>query len=70
MEGTMNIDLSQKSTKTGLILLASAVAGLVTGNQDLVDMTVTESGAQVGGTIPIVVTMLIGLWDTFRKEKK
>ncbi|MGF1887438.1 hypothetical protein L4D13_15025 [Photobacterium profundum] len=66
----MNINLSQKSTKTGLILLASAVAGLVTGNQELVDMTVTESGAQVGGIIPVVAAMLIGLWDTFRKEKE
>ncbi|EAS40732.1 hypothetical protein P3TCK_08598 [Photobacterium profundum 3TCK] len=33
MEDTMNIGLSKKSTKTGLILLASAIAGLVTGNQ-------------------------------------
>lgn len=64
----MNIDLSQKSTKTGLILLVSAIAGLVTGNHELVDMTVTESGAQVGGTIPVIAAMLIGLWDTFRHE--
>jgi uncharacterized membrane protein YeaQ/YmgE (transglycosylase-associated protein family) len=70
MEATMKFDLSQKSTKTGLILLGAGVIGAVTGNTDLATVTVNDGGAQVGGMIPAIVGMLIGLWDTFREEKK
>ncbi|KHT64485.1 hypothetical protein RJ45_06140 [Photobacterium gaetbulicola] len=63
------IDFKQSSTKTGLILLGSAAAGLLTGNSELVTVTIGESGAQLGGTIPMVAAMLIGLFDTVRREK-
>ncbi|MGF1758760.1 hypothetical protein L4D76_12615 [Photobacterium sagamiensis] len=64
------IDFKQKSTQTGLILLGSAAAGLLVGNTELANVAIGETGAQVGGIIPAVAAMLIGLWDTFRKEKK
>ena len=64
------IDLKQSSTKTGLMLLGSAAVGLLTGNSDLVTVTIGESGAQLGGTIPVVAAMLIGLFDTVRREIK
>ncbi|MDV5167517.1 hypothetical protein [Photobacterium rosenbergii] len=63
------IDLKQSSTKTGLMLLGSATVGLLTGNSDLVTVTIGESGAQLGGTIPAIAAMMIGLFDTVRKEK-
>ncbi|MFC1503448.1 hypothetical protein ACFL53_03740 [Pseudomonadota bacterium] len=64
------IDFKQKSTQTGLLLLGSAATGLLTSNTELVNVAMGETGAQVGGAIPAIATMLIGLWDTFRKEKK
>ncbi|MGF1874904.1 hypothetical protein L4D77_06155 [Photobacterium frigidiphilum] len=66
----MKFDLSQKSTKTGLILLGSAVVGVATGNAELATVALSESGAQVGGMIPAIAGMFIGLWDMFREEKK
>ncbi|MGF1734359.1 hypothetical protein [Photobacterium satsumensis] len=63
------IDLKQSSTKTGLMLLGSAAVGLLTGNSELVTVTVGESGAQLGGTIPVIAAMFIGLFDTVRREK-
>ena len=63
------IDFKQSSTKTGLMLLGSAAVGLLTGNSDLITVTVGESGAQLGGTIPVIAAMFIGLFDTVRKEK-
>ncbi|MGF1736706.1 hypothetical protein [Photobacterium satsumensis] len=63
------IDLKQSSTKTGLMLLGSAAVGLITGNSDLVTVTIGESGAQLGGTIPAIAAMFIGLFDTVRREK-
>ncbi|MGF1859883.1 hypothetical protein [Photobacterium profundum] len=66
----MKFDLSQKSTQTGLILLGAGAIGVATGNTDLATVTVSDTGAQVGGMIPAIVGMLIGLWDTFREEKK
>ncbi|MGF1760026.1 hypothetical protein L4D76_19230 [Photobacterium sagamiensis] len=53
-----------------MILLGSAATGLLAGNTELVNVVIGETGAQVGGAIPAVAAMLIGLWDTFRKEKK
>ena len=63
------IDFKQSSTKTGLMLLGSAAVGLLTGNSDLVTVTIGKSGAQLGGTIPAIAAMFIGLFDTVRKEK-
>ncbi|MGR5142061.1 hypothetical protein ACQKPX_10330 [Photobacterium sp. DNB23_23_1] len=63
------INLEETSTKTGLMLLGSAAVGLLTGNSELVTVTIGESGAQLGGTIPVIAAMLIGLFDTVRKEK-
>ncbi|MGF1702529.1 hypothetical protein L4D09_19730 [Photobacterium makurazakiensis] len=64
------IDLKQTSTKTGLMLLGSVAVGLFTGNSDLVTVTVGESGAQLGGTIPMLAAAFIGLFDTVRRENK
>ncbi|EAS44802.1 hypothetical protein C9J48_23995 [Photobacterium profundum] len=64
------IDFKQRSTQTGLVLIASVAAGILTGNTELADVTIGESGVQMSGVIPAVAAMLIGLWDTFRKEKK
>ncbi|MGF1681455.1 hypothetical protein [Photobacterium minamisatsumaniensis] len=64
------IDLKQTSTKTGLMLLGSVAVGLITGNSDLATVTVGESGAQLGGTIPMLSAAFIGLFDTVRKEIK
>ncbi|MGR5149675.1 hypothetical protein ACQKP8_24395 [Photobacterium alginatilyticum] len=55
-------NLKESSTKTGLMLLGSAAVGLLTGNSELVTVTLGESGA-----IPIAAA--IGLWDVARKEK-
>ncbi|MCW8330870.1 hypothetical protein MD588_18925 [Photobacterium sp. SDRW27] len=63
------INFKEPSTKTGLILLGSVAAGLITGNAELVTVNMGESGAQLGGTIPMVVGAVVGLWDMIRKEK-
>ena len=63
------INLKESSTKTGLMLLGSAAVGLITGNSELVTVTLGESGAQLGGIVPMVAATVIGLWDTTRKEK-
>ncbi|MGF1717876.1 hypothetical protein L4D08_23735 [Photobacterium chitinilyticum] len=63
------INLKESSTKTGLMLLGSAAVGLITGNSELVTVTLGESGAQLGGIVPMVAATVIGLWDTARKEK-
>ncbi len=63
------INLKESSTKTGLMLLGSAAVGLFTGNSELVTVTLGESGAQLGGIVPMVAATAIGLWDTARKEK-
>ncbi|MGF1723631.1 hypothetical protein [Photobacterium nomapromontoriensis] len=63
------INLKQSSTKTGLILLGSVAAGLLTGNSELVTLTLGETGAQISGLIPMIAAATIGLFDTVRKEK-
>ncbi|KLV05352.1 hypothetical protein ABT56_11550 [Photobacterium aquae] len=63
------INFKESSTKTGLILLGSVIAGVFTGNSELVTVTVGESGAQIGGAIPAVAAAIIGVFDTLRKEK-
>ncbi len=66
----MKLDLSQSSTKSGLLLLAAAIGGLLTGNSELVTVSIGEGGAQLGGAIPAVVGLGVGIWDTLRNEKK
>ncbi|MGR5148543.1 hypothetical protein ACQKP8_18580 [Photobacterium alginatilyticum] len=63
------LNLKESSTKTGLMLLGSAAVGLLTGNSELVTVTLGESGAQLGGAIPVAAAATIGLWDVVRKEK-
>ncbi|WP_087019047.1 hypothetical protein [Thaumasiovibrio subtropicus] len=62
--------LKQSSTRTGLLLLAGAIGGLLTGNSELVTVTIGENGAQVGGAIPAVIGLGVGIWDTLRNEKQ
>ena len=63
------IKLNQSSTKTGLILLGSVITGMVTGNSELVQVTMGETGAQVGGLLPTIAALAIGIFDTVRQEK-
>lgn len=63
------INLKETSTKTGLLLLGSVAAGLITGNSELVQVTIGDNGAQIGGLIPTIAAALIGLFDTVRKEQ-
>ncbi|GAL02961.1 hypothetical protein ACFFLZ_06445 [Photobacterium aphoticum] len=63
------IKLNQSSTKTGLILLGSVIAGMVTGNSELVQVSIGETGAQVGGLLPTLAATAIGIFDTVRQEK-
>lgn len=65
----MNIKkyLDQPSTKKGLVVLGSAVAVAI-GNPELFTVTVTESGAQLGGLIGTVVAGVMGLLEVLRDE--
>ncbi|OAN11578.1 hypothetical protein A3K86_21905 [Photobacterium jeanii] len=64
------INFKESSTKSGLLLLGAGVAGLVTGNTELASIAISEGSTQMGGVVPMVASLAIGLWDTFRKEKK
>lgn len=66
----VKFDLSQPSTKKGLVLLGS-VAAVALGHPELITATVTESGEiQMGGLIGMVVTGVIGLLDVIRDDSK
>lgn len=62
--------LNESSTKTGLVLLGTAATALVTGQTQLIDIDVTNSGMELGGLIPTIIMSLVGLWDIARAEKK
>ena len=62
--------LNESSTKTGLVLLGTAATALVTGQTQLIDIDVTNSGMELGGLIPSIIMSLVGFWDVARTEKK
>ncbi|MCG7500035.1 hypothetical protein MHO82_24535 [Vibrio sp. Of7-15] len=62
--------LNESSTKTGLVLLGTAATALVTGQTQLIDIDMTNSGLELGGLIPSIIMGLVGFWDIARTEKK
>ncbi|MCG7496446.1 hypothetical protein MHO82_06205 [Vibrio sp. Of7-15] len=62
--------LNESSTKTGLVLLGTAATALVTGQTQLIDIDLTNSGIELGGVIPTIIMSLVGFWDVVRKERK
>ncbi|MGR5096879.1 hypothetical protein ACPV5O_26285 [Vibrio maritimus] len=65
----MKIDLSQPSTKKGLVLIGAAAA-MMAGRPELLTATVTEEGLQAGGLIGTAVPIVLGLWEVIRNEFK
>ncbi|MDB1122842.1 hypothetical protein [Vibrio algarum] len=65
----IGLDLSQPSTKKGLVLVASGAA-LATGHPELISASVTGSGVQIGGLIGATVPLLIGIYEALRNELK
>jgi hypothetical protein len=63
----MKIDLSQPSTKKGLVLIGAAAA-MMAGRPELLTATVTEEGVQAGGLIGTAVPIVLGLWEVIRNE--
>ncbi|MCG9576413.1 hypothetical protein L1D14_09195 [Vibrio tubiashii] len=63
------LKLQQTSTWRGLALLGGAVAA-ATGNADLLSVSATGEGVQLGGLVGMVVTGGVGLYDAFRDEVK
>lgn len=62
--------LNESSTKTGLVLLGTAATALVTGQAQLIDIDLTNSGVELGGLIPTIIMGVVGFWDMVRTEKK
>jgi hypothetical protein len=65
----MKINLSQPSTKKGLVLIGAAAA-MMAGRPELLTATVTEEGVQAGGLIGTAVPIVLGLWEVIRNEFK
>ncbi|ELS8947695.1 hypothetical protein R6G67_001842 [Vibrio fluvialis] len=63
----LGIDLNQPSTKKGLALIGAGAA-LAAGHPELITASVTADGIQYGGLIGTALPVLLGLWETFRKE--
>ncbi|EKO4002937.1 hypothetical protein DXJ58_22285 [Vibrio fluvialis] len=63
----LGIDLDQPSTKKGLALIGAGAA-LAAGHPELITASVTAEGVQYGGLIGTALPVLLGLWETFRKE--
>lgn len=65
--GKIGIDFEQPSTKKGLALVVAGGA-LVAGHPELITASVTDTGIQWGGLIGTTAPILLGLWETARKE--
>ncbi|EOW6613317.1 hypothetical protein ACOZZ1_001096 [Vibrio fluvialis] len=63
----LGIDLDQPSTKKGLALICAGAA-LAAGHPELITASVTAEGVQYGGLIGTALPVVLGLWETFRKE--
>ncbi|MCC3821591.1 hypothetical protein CV742_17970 [Vibrio parahaemolyticus] len=63
------IKIKQPSTWKGFVLIASVLA-IATGNGDIFNAEVTENGFHIGGTAGVLITAVMGLWETFRNEEK
>lgn len=63
----LGIDLDQPSTKKGLVLIGAGAA-LAAGHPELITASVTAEGVQYGGLIGTALPVVLGLWETFRKE--
>ncbi|EKO3416130.1 hypothetical protein [Vibrio fluvialis] len=63
----LGIDLDQPSTKKGLALIGAGAA-LAAGHPELITASVTAEGVQYGGLIGTALPVVLGLWETFRKE--
>ncbi|NAW64514.1 hypothetical protein CAG72_04720 [Photobacterium halotolerans] len=66
----MKIDLSQASTAKGIALVSATGFALATGNTELLTAAISAEGVQYGGIIGTVVPAALGVWETFRDEKK
>ncbi|NOI32175.1 hypothetical protein [Vibrio coralliilyticus] len=67
LKNTLNIDLDQPSTKKGIALLGAGVA-LATGHPELITASITAEGVQYGGIIGTTLPIILGFWETIRKE--
>lgn len=70
------IKFKQKSTKIGLSLIAASLA-VATGNSDLINVELTDSGVNFSGLAELafslvtgVVGLVLGLVDTDKKKDK
>lgn len=57
----------EPSTKKGLALVGAGAA-LAVGHPELITASVTDTGVQWGGLIGTTAPILLGLWETARKE--
>ncbi|AAO07250.1 Holin [Vibrio vulnificus] len=69
MEKWIKERLKEPSTKKGLALVAAG-ATLAIGRPELITASVSEAGIQWGGLIGTTVPLMLGLWETVRKEWK
>ncbi|ARN68180.1 hypothetical protein ACW0FS_004334 [Vibrio vulnificus] len=69
MEKWIKERLKEPSTKKGLALVAAG-ATLAIGRPELITASVSEAGIQWGGLIGTTVPLVLGLWETVRKEWK
>lgn len=65
----IGINLDEPSTKKGLALVGAGVA-LAAGHPELLTASVTTEGVQYGGIIGTTFPIVLGLWETIRKEFK
>jgi hypothetical protein len=65
----MKIDLSQPSTKKGIVLIGAAAA-MLAGRPELLTASVTEEGVQAGSLIGSAVPVVLGFWEVLRNEFK
>ena len=57
----------EPSTKKGVGLVAAGVT-LAIGHPELITASVTETGVQWGGLVGTAAPVLIGLWESVRRE--
>ncbi len=67
LKNKLGIDLTQPSTKKGVALIGAGIA-LAAGHPEIITASVTTEGVEYGGIVGTAVPVLLGLWETFRKE--
>ncbi|MFB9133513.1 hypothetical protein M1D72_10535 [Vibrio sp. AK197] len=67
LKNKLGIDLTQPSTKKGVALIGAGIA-LAAGHPEIITASVTPEGVEYGGIVGTAVPVLLGLWETFRKE--